>query len=185
MWSLWTCEKTGKGSVTQSSVVPAKEILSPAHKPRMAEFLAVLVLWEGASVAAPWQGWAAGPAAGDVPCPCLCPEVWRPHSARGAQTQTKPSFLLTGTPRIAACKALSSFSLLMKPFFTLKGLLQRTKAHCCGQAWWDHGSKLAQSRAGSHSFHGSESRREAELECGSKWGPKPPTVAICNSYLSC
>lgn len=63
-----------------------------------------------------------------------------------------------------------SFSLLMKPFFHLKALLQGTKAHCCGQAWWDHGSKLAQCLAGSHSSHGSESR----AGIGSKRGPNHP-----------
>lgn len=135
----------------------------------------VLLLLGGAEL----QGWQQG---------LSLPVPWGLEASlcqRGGPHQTKPSFLVTGSPRIAVCKALSSFPLLMKPFFTLRALLQGTKACCCGQAWWDHGSKLPQCRAGPHSSHGSESRREAELECGSKWDPKSPTVAICNSYLCC
>lgn len=134
----------------------------------MAEFLAVLFLWEGASIA-PWRG--PSRSVGSRGAPCLrraarAAGVWTPRFApsqeharsaqlsgverapvppngdsyggalisrgvRGGPRQAKPLFPTTGASRAAVCKAPNPFLLLMKPFFTLKALLQGTKAHCC------------------------------------------------------
>lgn len=175
MWSLQTCEKTGKGSVTRSSVVAAKAILSLMHKLCMAEFLAELFLREGAGVA-PWQGLSSSAGGRGVPCPhraaraaglwtpdlpsshvetalippnktqkfLLTPVTGCPDEPRcvGGPWQAKPSLLMTGAPRTAVCMTPIPCLLLMEPFFTLKALLQGTRAHWCGQAWWAHGSHM-------------------------------------------